>query len=135
MSRTGARSSTSAPARPRPNRCVASTPMTGAEAPAPRRGLMLVVSSPSGAGKTTLTRRLIAAHPELALSISYTTRSPRPGELDGREYVFVDAERFAEMARRRGFLEHAVDGYLLHTHIVRARALTIIVSVNAGAAG
>jgi guanylate kinase len=68
---------------------------------------MLVVSSPSGAGKTSLTRRLIAAHPELDLSISCTTREPRPGEQDGREYRFVSAERFAEMVRERAFLEHA----------------------------
>jgi guanylate kinase len=68
---------------------------------------MLVVSSPSGAGKTSLTRRLIAAHPKLDLSISCTTREPRPGEQDGREYRFVSADRFAEMVRERAFLEHA----------------------------
>src|SRR6516165_9670272 len=77
-----------------------------------RRGLMLVVSSPSGAGKTTLTRRLIAAHPELSLSISCTTRDPRPGEQDGREYHFVSPDRFAAMARDEAFLEHA----LVHEH-------------------
>ena len=81
--------------------------MPATDATATRRGLMLVVSSPSGAGKTSLTRRLIGAHPELALSISCTTRAPRPGEQDGREYVFVDGARFAEMVRARAFLEHA----------------------------
>jgi guanylate kinase len=73
-----------------------------------RRGLMLVVSSPSGAGKTTLTRQLIAAHPELALSVSCTTRAPRRGEKEGREYFFVTPEEFEAMARRDAFLEHAL---------------------------
>ena len=73
----------------------------------PRRGLLLVISSPSGAGKTSLSRRLIAEHPELSLSISCTTRAPRPGEQDGREYHFVTPERFAEMVRDQAFLEHA----------------------------
>ena len=73
----------------------------------PRRGLLLVISSPSGAGKTSLSRRLIAEHPELSLSISCTTRSPRPGEQDGREYHFVTPERFAEMVHDQDFLEHA----------------------------
>jgi guanylate kinase len=73
-----------------------------------RRGLMLVVSSPSGAGKTSLTRKLIADHPELALSISCTTRALRPGEQDGREYFFVTPERFEAMVREDAFLEHAV---------------------------
>ena len=73
----------------------------------PRRGLLLVISSPSGAGKTSLSRRLIAEHPGLSLSISCTTRAPRPGEQDGREYHFVTRERFGEMVRDQAFLEHA----------------------------
>lgn len=72
-----------------------------------RRGLMLVISSPSGAGKTTLSNRLRKAHPELTLSISCTTRKPRPGEQDGREYHFVTHEQFAEMVRDEAFLEYA----------------------------
>jgi len=72
-----------------------------------RRGLMLVISSPSGAGKTTLSKRLRAAHPELELSVSCTTRKPRTGEQDGREYHFIAPERFAEMIREDAFLEHA----------------------------
>jgi guanylate kinase len=72
-----------------------------------RRGLMLVISSPSGAGKTTLSTRLRKAHPELSLSISCTTRKPRPGEQDGREYHFVTPERFADMVRDEAFLEYA----------------------------
>jgi guanylate kinase len=73
----------------------------------PRRGLMLVISSPSGAGKTSLSRRLVADHPELDLSISATTRSPRKGEEHGREYYFVDRQAFADMVERDEFLEHA----------------------------
>jgi guanylate kinase len=73
----------------------------------PRRGLLLVISSPSGAGKTSLSRRLIAENPSLSLSISCTTRAPRPGEQDGREYHFVSPELFDGMARDQAFLEHA----------------------------
>ena len=73
----------------------------------PRRGLMLVVSSPSGAGKTSLSRRLLADHADLVLSISMTTRSPRPGEADGREYHFVDRARFDAMIDAGEFLEWA----------------------------
>jgi guanylate kinase len=83
-----------------------------AAAEAGRRGLMLVVSSPSGAGKTSLSRRLLADHPDLQLSISCTTRALRPGEQDGREYHFVTPERFEAMAREGAFLEHA----LVHEH-------------------
>jgi guanylate kinase len=72
-----------------------------------RRGLMLVISSPSGAGKTTLSKQLRAAHPQLEMSVSCTTRTPRTGEVDGREYLFIDPERFAEMVRQDAFLEHA----------------------------
>lgn len=74
---------------------------------APRRGLMLVISSPSGAGKTSLSRRLVADHPELTLSISATTRAPRKGEVDGREYYFVDRPTFDVMVERDEFLEYA----------------------------
>jgi guanylate kinase len=73
----------------------------------PRHGLLLVISSPSGAGKTSLTRRLVADHPGLTLSISATTRPPRPGESDGREYRFIGPEAFEAMAARGEFLESA----------------------------
>ena len=72
-----------------------------------RRGVLLVISSPSGAGKTSLSRRLIADHPELALSVSATTRQPRPGEQDGREYHFVDAATFQTLVDEDAFLEWA----------------------------
>ena len=71
-----------------------------------RRGLLLVISSPSGAGKSSLSRRLIAQNPDLALSISATTRHPRPGEQDGREY-HVDPGAFQRMIQDDAFLEWA----------------------------
>ncbi|HYM18850.1 MAG TPA: guanylate kinase [Micropepsaceae bacterium] len=72
-----------------------------------RRGLMLVLSSPSGAGKSTLSRRLLQADQRISMSVSVTTRPKRPNELDGRDYFFVNPERFEEMARKGEFLEHA----------------------------
>ncbi len=71
------------------------------------RGLMLVVSSPSGAGKTSLSRRLVADNAELVLSISATTRPPRPGELDGREYHFLARAAFDDLVAKGDFLEWA----------------------------
>ncbi|MBY0611019.1 MAG: guanylate kinase [Beijerinckiaceae bacterium] len=73
----------------------------------PRRGLMLVLSSPSGAGKTTLTRMLLEIDPSIAMSVSVTTRKPRPGEIDGVHYHFVDHDRFAEMRDAGALLEWA----------------------------
>ncbi len=72
-----------------------------------RRGLMFVLSSPSGAGKSTIAGKLMAAEPSLAVSVSYTTRPMRPGEVDGREYHFVDLERFRAMVENHEFLEWA----------------------------
>lgn len=72
-----------------------------------RRGLMFVLSSPSGAGKTTLTRLLIDRMPGLQLSVSATTRPMRPGEVDGKDYLFVDKPRFEEMAKNNELLEWA----------------------------
>lgn len=73
-----------------------------------RRGLMLVLSSPSGVGKTTLSRLLIERVEGLSLSISATTRPMRPGEVDGRDYAFVDEATFAAMVQRNDLLEWAV---------------------------
>jgi guanylate kinase len=73
-----------------------------------RRGLMLVLSSPSGAGKTTLARRLIENEPGVAMSVSHTTRARRNGEKDGRDYHFVDRDTFTRMRERGEFLEWAV---------------------------
>ena len=72
-----------------------------------RRGLMVVLSSPSGAGKTTLTRKLLADHPDMAMSVSATTRPPRPGEVEGTDYFFIDKTRFGELEAAGEFLEHA----------------------------
>lgn len=72
-----------------------------------RRGFLLVLASPSGAGKTTITRRLVAADPTLGLSISVTTRPRRPGEIDGRDYRFIDSARFDAMVEQRELLEYA----------------------------
>jgi guanylate kinase len=73
-----------------------------------RRGLMLVLSSPSGAGKTTLARRLVEVEPGIAMSVSHTTRPRRKGEKDGRDYHFVDRGSFTRMRERGEFLEWAV---------------------------
>lgn len=72
-----------------------------------RRGLLLILSSPSGAGKSTLSRRLMAWDETLRFSVSATTRSPRPGEVDGREYYFKSREAFEAMVREGQMLEHA----------------------------
>lgn len=77
-----------------------------------RRGIMLVLSSPSGAGKTTIATRLLDLEPELTPSISVTTRPSRPGEVDGRDYVFVTSREFHEKVEKDELLEHAeVFGY------------------------
>ena len=72
-----------------------------------RRGLMLVLSSPSGAGKTTLSRKLLDEDKGVALSVSVTTRKMRPGEKDGRDYHFIDRKRFDAMVDRNELLEWA----------------------------
>src|ERR1700719_3145894 len=72
-----------------------------------RRGLMFVLSAPAGAGKTTLSRRLIERMPGLKMSVSATTRPMRPGEVDGRDYSFVDKCRFEQMVKRDELLEWA----------------------------
>jgi guanylate kinase len=73
-----------------------------------RRGLMLVLSSPSGAGKTTLSRRLLQSDSNVTMSVSATTRPMRPNEVEGRDYYFVDDAKFATLERAGAFLEHAV---------------------------
>ncbi|MGZ5852269.1 MAG: guanylate kinase [Hyphomicrobium sp.] len=72
-----------------------------------RRGLLMVLSSPSGAGKTTLARRLVEADAEIAMSVSVTTRPPRPGESDGSDYHFIDDKRFVRMREGGELLEWA----------------------------
>ena len=72
-----------------------------------RRGLLLVLSSPSGAGKTTLARRLLTTEPGLRMSVSVTTRKPRPGEVDGKDYHFIDAAEFKRLEAAGEVLEWA----------------------------
>ena len=72
-----------------------------------RRGLLIILSSPSGAGKSTLARRLRDWDPDIRFSVSATTRAPRPGEVDGREYHFVSESDFKAQVSEAGMLEHA----------------------------
>jgi guanylate kinase len=72
-----------------------------------RRGFMLVLSSPSGAGKTTLSRRVLEQNSDFVMSVSATTRAPRQGEVHGKDYYFVSPEEFEGMVQRSEFFEHA----------------------------
>jgi guanylate kinase len=72
-----------------------------------RRGILFIVSSPSGAGKSTIARKLLASEPGLEMSVSATTREPRPGEVDGKDYHFVDKDHFKAMVAENQFLEWA----------------------------
>ena len=93
-----------------------------------RRGLLLVISSPSGAGKTSLSRRLAERHREIRLSISFTTRSPRPGETDGREYYFVTRAEFDAKAAAGQFLEWAE----VHEHLYGTPRAPVVAHLEAG---
>ena len=81
--------------------------MTDSSPTVRRRGLMLVLSSPSGAGKTTIARELLASDRQLEMSVSATTRPPRPGEVNGKDYHFVDIATFERMVSEGQMLEHA----------------------------
>jgi guanylate kinase len=83
------------------------TPAATAQDPIRRRGFLLVLSSPSGAGKTTITRRLLERDPTLSLSVSVTTRARRPSEIDGKDYRFIDQATFDRMVAEGELLEHA----------------------------
>jgi guanylate kinase len=92
----------------------ADQPLT--KAMTPRRGILFVISAPSGTGKTTLCKQIAAQVPGLWHSVSYTTRKPRPGEVDGREYFFVEEDTFLQMIERNEFIEWArVYGHLYGT--------------------
>jgi guanylate kinase len=103
-----------------------------------RRGILLVVSAPSGTGKTTIVERLVQKLPDLAMSRSYTSRSARTGEADGVDYNFVSRERFEEMAGRAEFLEWAnVFGNLYGTcaedverHLASGTDLVLVIDVQ-----
>ena len=75
--------------------------------PNPSKGVLYIVSAPSGAGKTSLVKALLKTDTAIRLSVSYTTRAPRPGETEGRDYHFVDRQRFELMLAEGEFLEHA----------------------------
>ena len=75
-----------------------------------KKGLLLVVSGPSGVGKGTLMKLLLEKNPNLRLSVSATTRSPRPGEVDGESYFFLTRPQFDALIAEDGFLEYAIYG-------------------------
>ena len=91
------------PETPQNSSATSSTALPGVE----RRGVLYILSSPSGAGKTTLARRLVAADPGISMSVSVTTRKPRPGEREGVDYFFVDSQRFEAMKSGAELLEWA----------------------------
>jgi guanylate kinase len=84
---------------------IISPPGTSASATTP---LLIVISAPSGGGKTTLCQQLLARHPEMTRAITCTTRPPRAGEIDGRDYYFIDSEEFSRRIEAGSFLEHAL---------------------------
>lgn len=102
-----------------------STPPHGSP---PVHGTLYIVSAPSGAGKTTLTRALLAAEPGLAFSVSTTTRAPRPGEVDGVDYHFVGRDEFERLVAEGAFLEHA----LVHGNFYGTRRATVADSLRTG---
>ena len=93
-----------------------------------RRGLMLVLSSPSGAGKTTLSRRLLQTDANIVMSVSATTRQPRTNEIEGQDYFFVTPEKFEAMAKAGAFLEHA----LVFGHRYGTPRAPVIAALEAG---
>lgn len=86
---------------------MSSDPYHSPRYPGGRRGMMFVLSSPSGAGKTTLSKRLMDKNPDILISVSWTTRAPRPGEENGRDYVFVSQDEFEKNIEQNGFYEYA----------------------------
>lgn len=93
-----------------------------------RRGMLFVVSAPSGAGKTTLCRDLRQRAPDLAYSVSVTTRAPRPGEIDGTDFDFVTEREFHDLLERGGFAEWAS----VHGHLYGTRASVLEASLARG---
>ena len=105
------------------------------------RGNLFVISAPSGAGKSTILKKLLATVPNLAFSVSHTTRAPRPGESNGREYHFVDRPTFEGMRTEQAFLEWAeVHGNLYGTsraaiEAQQARGIDVFLDIDVQGAG
>ena len=78
------------------------------------KGKLIVISGPSGSGKSTVVNKAIQGRKDMCFSTSVTTRSPRPGEVDGKDYFFIDPQRFQEMVERDELLEHAQ--YVAHSY-------------------
>jgi len=93
-----------------------------------RRGLLFVISSPSGAGKTSLSKRLLKNHPDIMLSISATTRPVRPGEEEGVDYVFIDEPEFKRLAREDHFYEWAK----VHGHRYGTPKAPVLLTLDSG---
>ncbi len=93
-----------------------------------RRGLLLVLSSPSGAGKSTLSKRLLEKDDNISMSISTTTRNPRPVEVNGKDYNFVSQAQFDTLVSQDGFLEHAT----VFDHSYGTPAAPVQAAINAG---
>jgi guanylate kinase len=102
--------------------------VTGEATAGTHRGILFVVSSPSGGGKGTLIQRVLKRLPDLSYSVSYTTRKPRNGEVHGREYFFVTREQFAEMIERNDFLEWAN----VHSHLYGTSRNQVATDVSSG---
>jgi len=105
-----------------------STDIDNKNVPVGRRGVMLVLSSPSGAGKTSISRRLLAEDDRLELSISATTRKRRPGEVEGKDYHFVTADDFHLMINNREMLEYAK----VFDHYYGTPAVPVMAALGAG---
>ena len=74
-------------------------------------GFNIVLSSPSGAGKTTITKKISQKYPNIKISISHTTRKPRPNEIDGVDYNFISKDKFKKLIKENSFYEHAIIFY------------------------
>jgi guanylate kinase len=102
----------------------------------PRKGNVFIVSAASGTGKTTLVSRLLKNHPDIRVSVSHTTRAPRPGEIHGQHYYFVDPARFQTLVGESAFLEHArvFDNYygtsIEGVNILREQGFDVILEID-----